>query len=112
MLSDFKDKLFETALKVANRKHDLIGLHVYDPAEEQLGKLGIVPLQDLETGKVVWQHTGSKSFQRNYKAQQLKAKDQLNQTMKRAGVDMAHISTAESYIKPIMNLFKYRESKR
>ncbi len=109
LLSDFvSDKSFENALKIANRKHDIIALRVFDKAEEQLPNIGLVPILDAETGKMLWVNTSSKETQKEYKIEALKRKDTLNNTFRKSGVDNATIGTHEDYVKPLMNLFKRR----
>ncbi len=109
LLSDFvTDISFEHALKIANRKHDLITLKLYDKAEEELPNIGLVPLLDAETNKIKWVNTSSKEVQKEYKIEALKRNDYLKNTFKKAGVDTANIGTHEDYVKPLMALFKRR----
>ena len=108
-MSDFvTDISFENALKIANRKHDLITLRLYDKAEEELPNLGLVPMLDAETNKIKWVNTSSKEVQKEYKIEALKRKEYLKNTFKKAGVDTANIGTHEDYVKPLMALFKRR----
>lgn len=112
LISDFVDeKNFEDALKIANKKHDLIALHIYDRAEEDLPNLGLIPLLDAETNQLKWVNSSSKDIQIHYKAEALRRKDQLKNTFRRSGVDNAEIATEVNYIKPLMNLFKRRGAK-
>ncbi len=109
LLSDFiTDTSFENALKIANRKHDLITLRLYDKAEEDLPNIGLVPMLDAENGAIKWVNTSSKEAQKEYKMEALKRKDILNNTFKKSGVDTANIGTHEDYVKPLMALFKRR----
>lgn len=112
LISDFVDnKPYEDALKIANKKHDLIALHIYDKAEEDLPNLGLIPLLDAETNQLKWVNSSSKDVRIHYKAEALKRKDQLKNTFRRSGVDNAEIVTEMNYIKPLMNLFKRRGAK-
>ncbi len=109
LLSDFvTNKSFENALKIANRKHDVIALRLFDKAEEELPNIGLVPILDAETGKTRWVNTSSKETQKEYKIEALKRYDILNNTFRKSGVDNATIGTHEDYVKPLMNLFKRR----
>lgn len=109
ILSDFiNNQNFEDALKIANKKHDLIALRLYDKAEEILPNLGLVPLLDAETNKLAWVNTSSKEVQKNYKIDYLKRKDKLKNTWQKSGVDATEIGTHEDYVKPLMALFKRR----
>ena len=112
LISDFVDeKNYEDALKIANKKHDLIALHIYDKAEEDLPSLGLIPLIDAETNQLKWVNSSNKDVQIHYKAAAFKRKDKLKNTFRRSGVDNAEIATEANYIKPLMNLFKRRGAK-
>lgn len=109
LLSDFiTDISFENALKIANRKHDLITLKLYDKAEEQLPNIGLVPMLDAEKGNVKWVNTSSKQVQKEYKIEALKRNDYLSNIFRKSGVDTTNIGTHEDYVKPLMALFKRR----
>ena len=108
LISDFIDNGFEDAIKIANRKHDLIALRVYDKREAEIPSIGMIKVKDAETGKQIWVDTSSKIVRENYSkwwnSQILKQKDIFS----RSGVDNASISTEQDYIKPLINLFKRR----
>lgn len=109
LLTDFvTNENFENALKIGNRKHDLIALRLYDKAEEELQNIGLVPLLDSETNKIQWVNTASKEVQKDYKIEALKRRDYLNNIFKKCGVDTTNIATNEDYVKPLMALFKRR----
>jgi uncharacterized protein (DUF58 family) len=108
VISDFIDKDFSDAVKIANKKHDIVALRIFDRAEMQIPKIGLIKLKDNETGKIKWVDTSSANFQKEIKVQHLKTEGKLKDTFSRAGVDYAKISTEEGYIKPLMNLLKRR----
>ncbi len=108
VISDFIGNRFEDAVKIANKKHDVVALRIYDTAETKIPKVGLLKLKDNETGKVKWVNTSSNEFQQSLKLQQIKHEGYLKDTFSRAGVDYAKISTHEGYIKPLMSLFKKR----
>ncbi len=109
IISDFVDSNFEDALKIANKKHDMVALHLYDIAEQELPDLGLVPLLDAETNEIKWVNTSDKKVRIDYKANALRRKDELSNTFRKSGVDVAEIATDHNYVKPLMNLFKRRE---
>lgn len=112
LISDFvTDHNFENALKIANKKHDLVALRLYDKAEEELPNIGLVPMLDAETNSIQWINTSSKEVQKDYKIKALKRKDYLKNTLKKSGVDNTNIATHEDYVKPLMALFKRRGTK-
>lgn len=109
LISDFYDQhSFSDAMKIANRKHDLVALRINDQHENILPDVGLVKLKDNETGKTIWVDTSSKHFQTQQKANHLKFEAELKNTFNKSGVDFATIFTHEGYIKPLMNLFKKR----
>ncbi|PJB15440.1 MAG: DUF58 domain-containing protein [Flavobacteriales bacterium CG_4_9_14_3_um_filter_32_8] len=109
LLSDFvTNENFENALKIGNRKHDLIALRLYDKAEEELPNIGLVPMLDAETNNIQWVNTSSKEVQKEYKIEALKKRDDLKNIFKKCGVDTTSIATHEDYVKPLMALFKRR----
>ncbi len=111
VLSDFFDYNFENALKLAARKHDVVGLNIHDEREFELPDVGLVRLMDNETGEVRWINTSSKSERHLYKANTLRYQDKIKNTFLRSGVDFANINTGHSYVQPLMGLFKKREAR-
>ncbi|MDQ3190105.1 MAG: DUF58 domain-containing protein [Bacteroidota bacterium] len=112
IISDFMDEEFETALKIANRKHDIVALQIYDERERELPNVGLVRLEDAETGELVWVDTSRKETRKQYAVASLKEDANLKEIFKRAGVDFTKLGTHQPYIQPLMNLFKRRESGR
>lgn len=108
VISDFIDDKFSDALKIANNKHDIVALRVYDKTEEDLPNIGYVEFLDAETGETKWVNTSSKRVRSIYKENADDRREFLRVLFKKAGVDMAHIATGEPYIKPLINLFKKR----
>jgi len=109
IISDFISPAFENELKIANKKHDLIALKLYDKREEDFPNLGLIPVRDEETGELTWVNTGDKQVREAFRFNALQRNVALQETFKRSGVDFASIGTHESYVKPLMNLFKKRE---
>lgn len=112
LISDFLDQGFQDELKIVNRKHDLVALQIHDHREEEMPNVGMLQLKDPESGKVKWMDTASKKNRSLYRQAALKQQDQINESMLRSGVDHCKISTHQSYVSPLMNLFKRRESRR
>ena len=112
IISDFMSGPFETELNIANKKHDIIALRLYDRHEEAFPDLGLIPVKDEETGQLLWINTGDKKVRTAYMVEALKRNDRLREVFQRSGVDAAAIGTHESYVKPLMTLFKKREKKR
>lgn len=112
LISDFMDSQYEDALKIGNKKHDVVALRIFDALEVELPKIGIIPTLDMETGEVTWVNTSNSDVQKSYKTKAIKHKAELNELMAKCGVDCAHINTKDGYVKPLVALFKKRESKR
>lgn len=109
LISDFYSTAnYSDALKIANKKHDVIALKVNDKAEMEIPKVGLIKLKDNESGKTMWVDTSSASFQKQFKLNLLKREDAVKENFNRSGVDYCDIYTHEGYIKPLMNLFKRR----
>jgi len=111
LLSDFISPDFTDALKITARKHDLVALHITDPAEEVLPTVGLVPFMDPETGILRYVDTSNRKTAIAYKAAALKRKDSLRTAFLKSRTDFTEISTSGSYIRELMNLFKKREGK-
>lgn len=112
LISDFMSPAFENELKIANRKHDLVALRLYDQHEEAFPNLGLIPMKDEESGQVIWVNTGDKEVRTAFKAAALERNGRLEDLFRKSGVDFTKIGTHESYVKPLMTLFKKREARR
>ncbi len=108
LISDFIDDDFYDALRIANYKHDVIALHVYDKREAELPNVGLVKVRDAETNQFMWLDTSSSGVRKQYKDTWMQANKKLKDTFTRAGVDNARIGTDEDYVKPLLQLFKQR----
>ena len=113
VISDFMDDdngnpRFDEAIRIANRKHDLIGLKIYDKREKEIPSVGIIRMKDAETGEYAWVDTTSPALRRNYANWYLNMDASVNDTLVRAGVDFVSIATDEDYVRPLINLFKKR----
>lgn len=108
LLTDFMDTDYSDALKLANKKHDLVAIRVYDQLEQEIPNVGLLPITDAETGELVWVDTSKKETRTKLKANSLRFEAELKSLLMKSGVDMAEVRTDGSYIKPLMNLFKRR----
>jgi uncharacterized protein (DUF58 family) len=108
LISDFVDKNYTDALRIANYKHDLIALRVTDRREKEIPDMGLVKMKDAETGESLWVDTSLASVRNAWKKYWHELEQQTNTTLTRNGVDFATLRTDEDYVKPLMNLFKRR----
>jgi len=112
IISDFMSPGFEPELKIANKKHDVIALKLYDKHEEEFPDLGLIPVRDEESGEIQWINTGSKEVRNEYRSAALARNGKLSETFKKSGVDFTSIGTHETYVTPLMTLFKKRGSRK
>ncbi len=108
LLSDFLTEDFEKSLQVANKKHDIIAISIMDPREVALPNVGMIELEDAETGEAVLVDTGSEMIRTGFYNQSLQQHESLNNLFRSIGVDHINILTDRSYIKPITKFFKMR----
>ena len=111
VLSDFMDDGYDSALKIVGRKHDVTGIRVYDKYEEEIPKLGMIPMLDAETGKTILVNTNSKTVRTNYKGHYLKTVDYFENTFRRSGSGIINNRIDESYVKKLLGYFKRRGAK-
>ena len=108
VISDFMDKDFSDALKIASGKHDVIALRIYDKREKELPAMGLVKFHDAETGKTTWLDTSNKNVRNQYYAAVRQKGQMLKDIFLRSGVDTTSIATDQSYIAPLTTLFARR----
>ena len=109
VISDFNDEHdFAHALAIANRKHDVVALRVYDPRENQLPPVGMMYLRDAETGEQMWVDTSDKKLREAYEKYAFVREKELDAIFKRSGVDVANIRSDEDYVRALITLFKKR----
>ncbi len=112
VISDFLSPSFEQELRIANKKHDIVALKLYDKHEEEFPDLGLIPVQDAETGQIQWINTSDKEVRNTFRAEALRRNEELRNQFRRSGVDFTSIGTHEQYIKPLVTLFKQRGARR
>ena len=112
LLSDFIDNDFERALRLANKKHDLVALRIFDETEKEIPNLGLVPFLDSESGAIKWIDTSDKKARTHYKTSALKRDETLKAIFQKAGIDATDIVTNKPYIKPLKALFTKRGRRR
>lgn len=108
ILSDFVNCNFEQALKIAANKHDVVALQIADRADEFLPPIGMVSVQDPETGKVLLADTNSKKVQQAYRCWWIAQRQSVNEQLRKCGIDSAQLYTGEDYVKVLTALFQKR----
>ena len=110
LISDFMDDNYADALMIANRKHDIVGLHLYDVREKELPDVGLIKLKDAESEQRLWFDTSDKHVRKAYRDAWLANQLAMQQCFTRAGVDHVSISTSEDYVRCLMRLFRMRSA--
>lgn len=111
LISDFQSAGYDDALKIAARKHDLVAIRIYDHRESELPDIGLVRMQDAETGSLLWVDSSRKTTRDQYRSNWLKTQKMTEELFARSGVDQVKIATDQNYVQPLINLFKKREKR-
>ncbi len=108
LLSDFLSQNYGEAMKSVNNQHDLIAMQIYDKREFELPNVGLLKVRDAETGRETWLDTSRKKIRQHYEKAWLKSKAELEDFLRKNGIDYIPLRTDRDYVVPIMNFFKSR----
>lgn len=109
IISDFYDTAdFEHTLNIANRKHDVVAIQVYDPLLREMPNVGLISVCDAETGHEMVIDTADPRLRRQHHDHWLQQERKLNDTLSRCRVDCASIATSDDYARSLLRLFKQR----
>ncbi len=108
MASDFMDHGFDQQVKITNKKHDLVNIAIHDDLEMELPDLGLLPMEDPETGDQVMVDTSSKKVRQEFAKRKRREQAALKDKFMRMQVDTIQLRTNHSYVKPLMNFFQRR----
>jgi len=108
LISDFIDYDYEKALKISNKRHDLICIIISDPREYELPPIGIIEIEDSETGRTMFIDTSDKEFKTKFTNITTSFINRRDQFFKRIGIDTIKIDTSKPYVNPIINFFRLR----
>jgi len=111
LISDFLDSDYWTSLKMANKKHDLIGIRLYDPSETNIPDLGLVKVMDPETQEEFWINASRYSDRMGYQEAYNNRISDLENRCKKNKFDLIPISTQGDYVEPLMAFFNRREKR-
>ena len=111
VLSDFLDDAYESALKVALARHDVVAMRVLDPAELELFDLGIVALEDAESGSVVRVDSASPRVRRAYAAARQAAVRKSERRLSQLGCDLVDLRTDRDFVAPLIHFFRVRSAR-
>ena len=108
ILSDFLDANYEDALKVTAKKHDVIGIKVYDRMDMELPKIGLVQVRDSESRKTRWVDTNNAFVRQQYQQEFFRVTEYSTNVFKKAGCDLLHLRTGDDYVKVLQRFFVSR----
>ncbi len=109
LISDFIDgNNYEKALKIASQKHDVTGIKVYDPKEEAFPNVGLILMNDAESGQKKWVNTSSSKVRRDFEVYFKTQHQTFLSNFQKAGCGTVAIKTNESYVKKLLGYFKAR----
>lgn len=109
VFSDFMDQNFEQSLRLLGRKHDVVACVVNDAAEYSLPDMGVIEVQDAETGEIITVDTSSADFRKRYEHEVLKRKDQRDKLLRLSQVERVDVKSSEDYVNPLVAFFKKRK---
>ncbi len=112
LISDFiDDHDYFKSMSIANRKHDLASIQVYDRRDAEMPNVGLIRVKDLETGADRWLDTSSSSTRKAYAKAWYDRQQRLTSITTRSGVDLASVTTDEDFVKALLGLFRRRGSR-
>ncbi len=111
LISDFLDSQVSQTMQVANQKHDLIGIQVYDPGEKNLPDVGLVKIHDAETDETFWLDTTSDKVRTDYSRRFNQRMEEFQKDCLRKKLDIIPIETGSDFVEPLMRYFRLREKR-
>ncbi len=111
LISDFQATNYETNVKLARQKHDLVAISISDPRERDLPKIGLINLRDSESGETLLIDTDNREMTKLLTAYEFEKRDRFKKLFRSMGVDTIEIDTAGSLVEPIIRYFKVREKR-
>ena len=111
ILSDFIDMNYADALRVAAARHDIVGVKVFDKMDMKLPSIGMLRIEDAETGEQKWLDTSSAYVRHEYEKEFFAQTEYCSRTFKKSGSDLLHVRTDEDYVKVLQKFFISRNKK-
>ncbi|MDZ7378026.1 MAG: DUF58 domain-containing protein, partial [candidate division KSB1 bacterium] len=108
LVSDFIGSGYEKALRVANKKHDVVAMTITDPRELSLPDVGFIQLEDAETGEVVLVDTSSVGVRYEFRQRAIRDSEERARMFRAINVDYVDIRTDQSYVEPLIRFFRMR----
>src|SRR5947199_343267 len=108
-ISDFQDTDFTRALAVSGRRHDFVAIHIHDEREKVLPNIGIITLEDAETGDQIEINTADRTTRTRFSDLVNEHETELSRTLRRNNIDGIALQTGRDYLPPLRSFFKQRE---
>lgn len=108
LVSDFLSAGYEDALTIVSRRHDMIGIHVFDPRDKDLPPAGLIKMQDAETGREQWVDTADKTVRSYYTESFLAHQAYCRNAFMKSGAELISIATNEDYVRLLQGFFEKR----
>ncbi|MAW31690.1 MAG: DUF58 domain-containing protein [Flavobacteriales bacterium] len=112
IISDFISANYQKSIKIIKKRHDIIGIKLNDKSEKYLPNIGIIPLQNSETGEKYFLDSSNKKVREKFLNEKIFNDQKIKIFFQQNGIDLIELNTGEEYIKPLMNFFKKRGSKK
>jgi len=112
LISDFQSEGFENQLRILGKRHDLIAVSITDPREISMPDIGLIQLEDAETGEMITIDTGSRSFRNRYNELGNSRMEELKKLFRSMDIDHIDIRTGEDYVFNLVRFFRNRERRR
>jgi len=109
LVSDFLTAGFETALRIAGKRHDVIAVTIADPSEQTLPDVGLIQLSDAESGETILIDSSDTTVRNRYAAEAARRRAALEQMMRSMNLDMIELRTDQPYVEPLIRFFRKRE---
>lgn len=108
ILSDFLDANYQDALRIAGKKHDVVGIKIYDQMDMRLPDAGLLQVKDAESGRTKWVDTSSAFVRYSFEQEFFRVTAYSTQVFKQAGCDLLHVRTGDDYVKVLQRFFLSR----
>ncbi len=108
LVSDFISDDYQKAMQIANKRHDLVAITITDPREIELPNIGLVELEDAETGEIVMLDTADLTTRQTFTRQTSSSREERDRNLRSMNVDSIDIRTDVSYVEPLIKFFRMR----
>ena len=103
---------YQKSLNSTNRRHDLIAVQISDPLESEIPSIGIIAMEDVETGRTVWVDSSDPAWRQQHAAVTNQRDEELTKLFRRSGVDRVQIESGEDYVRPLTEFFQKRSQRK